>query len=594
MIPKESRHVFHYPTLYLTLSLSDLEDGKCNLGIRDSLFRWQTPNDHRKAVTALEANDYLSSSSEISWLEKLQHELKSRGHLRENTSLKEKFVTWAVTMPNFIGLHGINPLTVYYVYRKKENGERGSLWLCLLEVHNTFSERHLYILPAGIGEDYIPTKETEGGDPLHKVESWEVLDKEENSSEFTSSQAGGDGLSWPVDSRRTGYDHQWTFPRSFHVSPFNDRSGYYRLYLKDLWRESPSGLPTMDIRLLLLVPQQGQTGESGTPYPKLEKKLLATLASHPHQSASRPRPMTAGNLMQALLRQPFDLTLTFARIAYQAAKLHYGKKMNVFGKPELSVLKRNSSNSSSGTVLRPPSHFDGIGWPTSTNATQTELEQSDQTKDENLARNGSLHCSAPTASEQYFHAWFRELVSLSPRISVKLKFANGTDELIASQSRSDTSPCLVIYLVSYAFFTDLALYGTPSIAFLLGSQVGRRWGINNLDLYDDFFNELFQSVQLDSQFTKYTRWIDSIREKHLKWAQSFVSSSNDTLHANTPPLNRIPTSKSSTWTYYKNLNTMHITSVLEYRIFNWVGAKYVPGDEPWLEWKRGVDLVRSR
>ena len=74
---------------------------------------------------------------------------------------------WAIAMPSIFGLAGFNPLTVYYVYR------RGRLRFAVLEVHNTFNERHMYICNV------------------------------ENASK--------------AEENRRGYDYCWTFPRSFHV-----------------------------------------------------------------------------------------------------------------------------------------------------------------------------------------------------------------------------------------------------------------------------------------------------------------------------------------------------------------------------------------
>src|SRR5579862_3321014 len=69
---------------------------------------------------------------------------------------------WMLTMPRFLG-YSFNPLTVYYIY--------DPTWIAtLLEVHNTFGEKHVYV---------VPRKET-------------------------------------------------SIPRRFHVSPFNDREGTYQ------------------------------------------------------------------------------------------------------------------------------------------------------------------------------------------------------------------------------------------------------------------------------------------------------------------------------------------------------------------------------
>jgi DUF1365 family protein len=71
-----------------------------------------------------------------------------------------------LTMPRYLG-YSFNPLTVYYICH-------GTKWIAsVLEVHNTFGEKHIYVVP----------------------------------------------------------QHQDRIPRRFHVSPFNDREGTYHLQI---------------------------------------------------------------------------------------------------------------------------------------------------------------------------------------------------------------------------------------------------------------------------------------------------------------------------------------------------------------------------
>jgi len=46
---------------------------------------------------------------------------------------------WMVTMPSYLGFVGVNPLSVYFCYRK--GGGEARLLCVVLEVHNTFEER---------------------------------------------------------------------------------------------------------------------------------------------------------------------------------------------------------------------------------------------------------------------------------------------------------------------------------------------------------------------------------------------------------------------------------------------------------------------
>lgn len=609
MLPAKSAHAFRYPTLYFAVSLKHLEKGHCDLGWDRRLFCWTDSSQERQrlALTALEASDYLAAPTAShlvakgSWLFKLGQELHSRGWLKSPQDLEDDcFDIWAVTMPSFLGYHGINPLTVYYIYRSDgisnpdNKRPRGSLWLCLLEVHNTFTERHLYILPTAEGEDRELT--------LTATAQPERTLKERAREE----KARGDGLSWLVQKRRGDYDHQWTFPRSFHVSPFNDRGGYYRLYLKDLWHSS-EGLPSLDVRLLLMEPQtegdefaQGQ-GEGEIWQPLLRKKILATLSSYEHASQKQPRPLTAGNLLHALARQPFDLVLTFVRIAWQAAKLHYGSpKLDVYNKPEMSVASARSDRSLRPRRLvvdAPP--FDGVGWPPSLNKTQLERVQSsgidDRSSPEAELRNGSLMWTQPSSSDEEGKRRFCELVKRS-NVAVRLVRPDGHSEKISPERRSGHPEGeLTVYLLSPAFFSDLLLYGNPRLALLLGSRIGRRWGVSDPVLLERLFDETDEAKQARGAYCKGARsWAAWVRRQHEQWAER---------QAQPYTLKRtrvgsighghslLDEMSASNWNLAISLLTLHYGLAAQEAAFRWMRARYVPGTEPWLEWRHGAQLV---
>lgn len=269
-------------------------------------------------------------------------------HLKteEHTSLREELIdlvgshgvdkesvgkVWLVTMPTYLGITGINPLTVWYLYdkgRKEEALERSTsrissdeewvksgfeedrggsnrkdesdvargtiasrrpvgevkpkLICVVLEVHNTFGERHAYVL---------------------RVDHNEV----------------------PRDDIAAGLNHAWVFPRTFHVSPFNNRKGYYRLDIADPFA-ADGARPTVRVTLSLLTKAK-------------KRKLYAVLANNP--SDSRPAlELTPRNVLKAIIwRQPLDLLLTSPRILRQAWILHYEKKLRVYPRPELALRK---------------------------------------------------------------------------------------------------------------------------------------------------------------------------------------------------------------------------------------------------------------
>ena len=106
--------------------------------------------------------------------------------------------------------------------------------------------------------------------------------------------------------RRGGfYEPRRTVGKVFYVSPFYDMTGEYRFRFSDL-RER------LDIQVRL--EREGQTA------------FAARLAGEP-------RPFDGASFARTLAGQPLSAVLTVPRIAWQAAKLHYGKKVAVHAKP---------------------------------------------------------------------------------------------------------------------------------------------------------------------------------------------------------------------------------------------------------------------
>ncbi|KAJ7730697.1 hypothetical protein DFH07DRAFT_162241 [Mycena maculata] len=270
LFPVDSTHAFTYPTLSLLLSLNALENHSLDLG-RGWIFgyggRWAR-------LVGLRPAPYLAENG-ASIRQRLEKVLSDRGFAEGG--LED---AWMMTMPSLLGFEGINPLTVYFCYRPS-----GHFFLTVLEVHNTFGESHVYCLETDKGEDKIISG---------------------------------------------GFDHQWTFPRAFHVSPFNDRRGFYTVSIKTP-SHSPmafcqSGTPPPAPRPSVCVHLHTQTDDSvPTPGPLKLTALLRPISA---------APLTSLSLLSALSRAPFDLFLSFARIVYVAWILHYQKHLDVFIRPE--------------------------------------------------------------------------------------------------------------------------------------------------------------------------------------------------------------------------------------------------------------------
>ncbi|KAJ2934769.1 hypothetical protein H1R20_g2323, partial [Candolleomyces eurysporus] len=325
-LPVESKHAFTYPALFMLVSLRALEEHALNLGLTTKSF-WAWAFGYggpKRRLTAISPRGYLSSGKEgekgrvVERLEEvLRRDRDWRGPRGPEDGKKEKEAqerivvedAWMLTMPSFVGWEGINPLTVYFVYSppegRREGGEESVFTFVVLEIHNTFGESHVHVLRVG---------------------------EEEDREEL----------------RGRGYDHQWTFPRQFHVSPFNDRSGYYTVSVK---RPSHPPTPTLcsesaeppkpTVRVQLYTDRAPSSSPNPlspnppspdpehpnsyfpTPNADFRGELKLTAILRPTESI--PLNGSVLPLLKSLMKMPFDLLLTTARIDYQAFILHYGK-----------------------------------------------------------------------------------------------------------------------------------------------------------------------------------------------------------------------------------------------------------------------------
>jgi DUF1365 family protein len=165
LLPSESKHSFSYPTVSLLLSAAALECQSLDLG-----YGWIfSYGGTRGRLLGLRSNPYLCADTheKRTIQDKLRTTFVERGYM-DIADVLDDF--WIMTMPNFVGFEGINPLTVYYCYKSNK------LWVTVLEVwraiimsidpsqilsqqvHNTFGESHVYVLQVGQNEDCNPPK----------------------------------------------------------------------------------------------------------------------------------------------------------------------------------------------------------------------------------------------------------------------------------------------------------------------------------------------------------------------------------------------------------------------------------------------------
>ena len=121
MRPKQ--HKLRYRVFSLLLDIDDLE----SLNENYKLLSY-----NRRTVYSIRDEDHGYGENISNWV---QQELTAAG--LSDSSKK----VWMLCYPRILG-YVFNPLTVFFCYR-----DNGSLGAILYEVHNTFNERHCYVLP---------------------------------------------------------------------------------------------------------------------------------------------------------------------------------------------------------------------------------------------------------------------------------------------------------------------------------------------------------------------------------------------------------------------------------------------------------------
>ncbi|CUA73027.1 Glutamate-ammonia-ligase adenylyltransferase [Rhizoctonia solani] len=459
LLPVESKHAFSYQTMSLLLSVSALENKTLNCGWRGVIFGY--PGIWGR-MTGLRPQTYLrdqiGSDAVVtaSIRQKLAELLRS-----SNMKLGE---VWMMTMPSFLGFEGINPLTVYFCYEKG----KADVWGIILEVHNTFGERHAYVLQVGKNED-------------------------------------------GQDKKSQGYDHQWTFARQFHVSPFNDRSGHYVCSVimpshpppSTVVRPSgPTTAPRPVIRLhLLTAPPSPQIKLVALLRPTLSEpltalNLLATLVLPPRSSRKpcnphllsaipepSPAPWSALPLGAALL-------LTSLRIVYQAGLLHYQRGLAVFARPE-------------------PAAGAGREWvEQALGGVWNDIEPSNK---EEFSIGGSIGWQSESPTERWARIRFEEKMNTAAKklgITVRIASTNPLVPIILLGSQEIHARTLVLCYRSPRTWTAILVAPTAAHVLEFGSRTEHWFSVSD----DDLFNELWDGCLSPNESGQIAKIIRLIRD----------------------------------------------------------------------------------
>ncbi|KAG8725521.1 hypothetical protein FRC09_013760 [Ceratobasidium sp. 395] len=524
----ESKHAFTYPTLSLLLSLSALESGALNRGWQGLVFGY--PGLWR--ICGLRPQTYLADFTELSGAspltirEKLVKLLKPPG-----VRLGE---VWMITMPSLMGFEGINPLTVYFCYEKGHK----NVWGVVLEVHNTFGERHAYVLQVGIGED-------KGGKKFK------------------------------------GYEHQWTFPRQFHVSPFNDRSGHYVCSVVMPTHPPPTTSdataippPRPIINLhLLTAPPSSQLKLTALLRPVLSepltaRNLLGALVLPPFTSSSPTAEDSASPASWSSLPLGAALLLTAFRIVYHAGRLHYQRGLAVFARPEpVAGVGREWVERTLGgvwndvqpTTAREDEKIIGgaIGW-------QAESSTERWARERFEARFGAIAAKAGLRVQ---------IVSVDPSIPVYTMGSAPRDDGKRDQE-------LVICYRSPRTWTSMLLAPTAQHALELGSQAEKWFVVSD----DQLFISLWDKASLVAD--RRPKWILALVDAIRRRLTHIPATTPTSVSLPLPPYSPHPFDSPASIALPFHVCLLYLTFHMERIIFGFTRARFVQGESPWRVWDR--------
>ncbi|KAI4866740.1 hypothetical protein F4820DRAFT_457416 [Hypoxylon rubiginosum] len=192
---------------------------------------------------------------------------------------------YLVTAAKFLGYH-FNPVSFWYLYSADK-----SLAATILEVNNTFDERRMYFLRPN--DDAI-----------------EPIEAPENEASTSDSQTYQPNDLKPL---------RQTWPKDFHVSPFNSRKGAYSLVAHDPLLPDMRGRGPINSTINLISS-------------KNDAKLVARVFSE--GDAIDPTEMTVLQQLRFLAGWWWVGFVTFPRIVKEAAALFFQRKLHVWYRPE--------------------------------------------------------------------------------------------------------------------------------------------------------------------------------------------------------------------------------------------------------------------
>lgn len=173
----------------------------------------------------------------------------------------------------------------------------------ILEVNNTFDERRMYFL-----------KDTEP----------ENVASEDENGTLTAGKVDRNGSQGqnPPDQKGIGrFTNSW--PKDFHVSPFNSRKGAYSLSANDPF------FPQLNTRAGAALVNNTITLNSSKNHPKLIARVFSS------SDSIDPYKITGWGIFKFIAAWWWVGFVTFPRIVREAAKLFFRRKLHVWFRPEV-------------------------------------------------------------------------------------------------------------------------------------------------------------------------------------------------------------------------------------------------------------------
>ncbi|KAJ1651840.1 hypothetical protein IWQ61_007690, partial [Dispira simplex] len=283
------RHQFTYSLFYLSVPLDRLDVTSVKYRFKSKPWweTWRLVTFNQWGLFSLWSEDclvgrpFIPIQSSWSVTQNVRRRLRHRGYCTRGL-----IQIVYVTTPRVMG-YGFNPLSMYYCYESypgriirtfshpcsELNGM--TLRYLVLEVRNTFGEGDMYVL------DY--------------------------------QQASGKQI--PVVTHN--------IPRRFHVSPFNNRLGYYRF----VTLRKPRQKLWIRVSIYDTLPNYPERSTSSTNQTESSPKFWASINGMGYR-------LDGWSLGQLMLAYPLTVFFTIPRILWQAVQLAYRYRLPIFVKPD--------------------------------------------------------------------------------------------------------------------------------------------------------------------------------------------------------------------------------------------------------------------